>query len=160
MSSVPVFLDKVVGIQETFSKSPIPWWHSWRLAEKLGVTAPKRPVIFECVGVPGLINQIIDCAPLGSRIVVVGLCMETDSIEPVMGIYKEIDIRFVMGYTPLEYHDTLHMIAEGKVSCAPMITGVVGLDGVDNAFTALGDPEKHAKILIDPKSTHVEPVSV
>ena len=26
------------------------------------------------------------------------------------------------------------------------LTGVVGLEGVDNAFTALGDPEKHAKI--------------
>ncbi len=64
-----------------------------------------------------------------------------------------------MGYTPLEYRDTLHMIAEGKVNCAPMITGVVGREGVDNAFTALGDPEKHAKILIDPKSALVEPVS-
>ena len=78
----------------------------------------------------------------------------------VMGVFKEIDIRFVMGYTPLEYRDTLHMIAEGKVNCAPMITGVVGLEGVDSAFTALGNPEKHAKILIDPKSAHVEPVSV
>ncbi len=158
IDSLAVFLDKVVDIQETFAKLPIPWWHTWRLAEKLGFS-PNRPVIFECVGVPGLVNQIMSSAPLGSRIVVAGLCMETDSIEPVIGIFKEIDIRFVMGYTPLEYRDTLHMIAEGKVNCAPMITGVVGLEGVDNAFTVLGDPEKHAKILIDPKSTHVEPVS-
>jgi hypothetical protein len=27
----------------------------------------------------------------------------------------------------------------------------VGLDGVANAFDALGDPERHAKILIDPQ---------
>lgn len=46
---------------------------------------------------------------------------------------------------PLEFRDTLHMISEGKVSCAPLITGTVGLDGVSNAFDALGDPEKHAK---------------
>ena len=32
-----------------------------------------------------------------------------------------------------------------------LITGVVGLDGVSNAFAALRDPEQHAKILIDPK---------
>ena len=51
----------------------------------------------------------------------------------------------------------LHMIAEGKVNCAPMITGVVGLDGVANAFDALKDPETHAKILIDPKSTFATP---
>ena len=32
----------------------------------------------------------------------------------------------------------------------PLITGTVGLDGVAAAFTALADPETHAKILIDP----------
>ena len=49
------------------------------------------------------------------------------------------------------------MIAEGKVNCASMITGVVGLDGVANAFDALKDPERHAKILIDPRSTVTQP---
>lgn len=34
-----------------------------------------------------------------------------------------------------------------------MITGKVGLAGVAGAFEALGDPEKHAKILIDPRSS-------
>jgi len=76
-----------------------------------------------------------------------------------MAINKEIDLRFVLGYTPLEYHDTLHMLAEGKVSAEPLITGLVGLSGVQSAFDALGDPESHAKILIDPKSRASEPVS-
>ena len=31
----------------------------------------------------------------------------------------------------------------------PIVTGIVGLPGVDAAFAALGDPEVHAKILID-----------
>jgi hypothetical protein len=35
--------------------------------------------------------------------------------------------------------------------------GTVGLDGVDNAFEALGDPAAHAKILIDPKSDATMP---
>jgi threonine dehydrogenase-like Zn-dependent dehydrogenase len=39
----------------------------------------------------------------------------------------------------------------------PLITGEVGLEGVATAFTALGDPERHAKILIDPRSTATEP---
>ena len=70
-----------------------------------------------------------------------------------MAINKEIDLRFVLGYTPLEFRDTLHMLAEGKVDPRPLITGEVGLDGVEGAFAALGDPETHAKILIDPGST-------
>jgi len=48
---------------------------------------------------------------------------------------------------------------EGEVKCAPIVTGTVGLNGVDNAFTALKDPEKHAKILIDPSSAAAAPVS-
>src|SRR6202011_1144018 len=117
---------------------------------------PKHPVIFECVGVPGVIDQIITSAPLFSRVVVVGVCMQPDRIRPVMAINKEIDLRFVLGYSPLEFRDTLHMLAEGKVNPAPLITGVVGLPGVSGAFDALADPEVHAKILIDPKSEAAE----
>ncbi len=134
----------------------LPWWHVWRIAEKLG-GAPQRPIIFECVGVPGLLKNVIDGAPHFSRVVVVGLCMEIDTIEPALAIKKEIDLRFVFGYSPLEYRDTLHMIAEGKVNCAPLITGTVGLDGVCNAFDALGNAELHAKILIDPSSQVTQP---
>jgi len=43
------------------------------------------------------------------------------------------------------------MLADGKVKAAPIVTGLVGLDGVDAAFDALGDPETQAKILIDPR---------
>jgi hypothetical protein len=35
----------------------------------------------------------------------------------------------------------------------------VGLDGVGIAFSALGNPDIHAKILIDPHSTATAPVS-
>jgi hypothetical protein len=36
-----------------------------------------------------------------------------------------------------------------------LVTGTVGLDGVDAAFHALGEAERHAKILIDPSSSAV-----
>jgi threonine dehydrogenase-like Zn-dependent dehydrogenase len=75
-----------------------------------------------------------------------------DRFTPAMAINKEIDLRFVIGYTPLEFRDTLRMLAEGDVDPRPMVTGAVGLDGVDAAFGALADPERHAKILIDPSS--------
>jgi threonine dehydrogenase-like Zn-dependent dehydrogenase len=144
-------LSLVWETREKLGKLPVAWWHAWRLAETLGL-APKRPVIFECVGVPGVLQQIIDGAPLTSRVVVAGVCMATDKIEPAVAINKEIDLRFVFAYTPLEYRDALHAIAEGRLNCAPLVTGTVGLDGVEGAFAALRNPEKHAKILIDPAS--------
>jgi threonine dehydrogenase-like Zn-dependent dehydrogenase len=129
----------------------------WRAAEEVGAATPKAPVVFECVGVPGVIDDIIAGAPLFSRVVVVGVCMGDDTIRPSLAINKEIDLRFVIGYTPLEFRDTLHMLAEGKVDARPLVTGSVGLGGVDAAFDALADPEVHAKILIDPRSGNEAP---
>jgi len=149
LANLPSALELAVGTREKLGRLPVGWWHVWRVAEKLGVE-PKRPVIFECVGVPGVIESIVDSAPLLSRVVVVGVCVGPDRFKPAMAINKEIDLRFVVGYTPLEFRDTLHMLAEGKVDPRPLITGEVGLEGVEGAFAALGDPERHAKILIDP----------
>ena len=146
----------IMDTREKLGKLPVPWWHTWRLAETLGLE-PKKPVIFECVGVPGVLQHIIDGAPLLSRVVVAGVCTKTDHIEPSVAINKEIDLRFAFAYTPLEYRDALHSIADGKLNCSPMITGTVGLGGVDAAFTALDDPEVHAKILIDPSSSATRP---
>ena len=137
---------------------PLPWHHLWRAAETLGAR-PKHPVIFECVGVPGILDGIIAAAPLHSRVIVVGVCMTPDTIRPAMAINKEIDLRFVVGYTPLEFRDTLHMLAEGKVNADAVLTGTVGLPGVESAFDALGSAEAHAKILIDPQSPAAEPTA-
>lgn len=147
---MPGALDKAVGAIEQAHRLRVPWWHLWRAAERAGAK-PKHPVVFECVGVPGVIDEIISKAPLFTRVVVVGVCMGADRIRPSMAINKEIDMRFVVAYSPSEYRESLHMLAEGKVDAMPLVTGTVGLEGVDGAFEALGDPEQHAKILIDPQ---------
>jgi len=122
-----------------------------RYAQLFGSGAKQRPaVMFECVGVPGVIQQIIDGAPADARIVVVGVCMETDRFEPFFGIIKQLNIQFVLAYTGEEFAQSLHHIAEGKVDVAPLITGHVGLDGVKGAFAELANPEKHAKIMVQP----------
>ncbi|WP_372790054.1 zinc-binding dehydrogenase [Paraconexibacter sp.] len=159
VQGIPAVLELAVGTTEKLGRLPVGWWHAWRLVDTLGIE-PKHPVIFECVGVPGVIDSIIGEAPLFSRVVVVGVCVGADQITPAMAINKEIDLRFVIGYTPLEFRDTLHMLADGKVDPRPLITGKVGLDGVSSAFTALGDPEAHAKILVDPRSSASEPEPV
>ena len=150
LTTAPAALGAAVDGIETMSRLPVPWWHTWRALEKVGVTVPKAPVVFECVGVPGMLDQVITGAPLFSRVVVVGVCMADDTVRPAMAINKEIDLRFVLGYTPLEFRDTLHALAEGTVDVTPLVTGVTGLAGVADAFEVLGRAERHAKVLVDP----------
>ena len=156
VTNAPDAFELAVGTREKLDRLPVGWWHLWRLGERLGAK-PKRPVIFECVGVPGVIESIVGEAPLFSRVVVVGVCVGEDRFTPAMAINKEIDLRFVLGYTPLEFRDTLHMLAEGKLDPRPLVTGTVGHDGVDRAFSALADPEAQAKVLIDPASAATAP---
>ncbi|MEA2210796.1 MAG: hypothetical protein QOF83_744 [Solirubrobacteraceae bacterium] len=156
IDNLPAALELAIGTREKLERLPVGWWHAWRLGEALGAT-PKYPVIFECVGVPGVIESILDGAPLLSRVVVAGVCVGRDQFTPAMAINKELDLRFVFGYSPLEFRDTLQMLAEGKVDPTPLITGIVGLNGVSSAFTALAAPDQHAKILIDPASPATEP---
>ncbi|MFB9264671.1 zinc-binding dehydrogenase [Bradyrhizobium erythrophlei] len=112
--------------------------------------ALKPALIFECVGVPGLLQQVFEGAPRDARIVVVGVCMETDRSEPMLGIMKELNVQYVLGYTPEEFAWSLRLIAEGQVDAASLITGRIGIEGVAQAFTDLANPEAHTKILIEP----------
>ena len=110
----------------------------------------KSAMLFECVGVPGVIDRLLRDAPRGARIVVAGVCMETDTFQPMIGVHKELSIQFVLGYTPEEFARALRGLAEGEIPGEPLVTGKVGLDGVAGAFGTLADPEAHAKILVEP----------
>ncbi|MGQ0466167.1 MAG: zinc-binding dehydrogenase [Sporichthyaceae bacterium] len=139
-----------IGAVEKLRAVPfLPWNRVLRAAEAAG-KAPKGPVVFECVGLPGIIDHIVNSAPLYSRVIVVGVCMERDAMRPLMALTKELSLQFVFAYDPTEYLDALHLMAEGKVDPTPLITDTVGLDGVPNAFDVLGKAEEQAKVLVDP----------
>jgi threonine dehydrogenase-like Zn-dependent dehydrogenase len=112
--------------------------------------AVRPALIFECVGVPGLLQQVFEGAPRDARIVVVGVCMESDRSEPMLGIMKELNVQYVLGYTPEEFAGSLRLLAEGQVDAASLVTGRVGIDGVAQAFEDLANPEAHTKIIVEP----------
>ncbi|HEX3699371.1 MAG TPA: zinc-binding dehydrogenase [Phenylobacterium sp.] len=109
-----------------------------------------QPVIFECVGAPGVLQALIEAAPAGAQIVVAGVCMESDRIEPSMAITKEVELTFVFGYSPEEFAGTLRQLAEGAIEVSGLVSAKVGLDGVAQAFRDLADPEAQVKILVQP----------
>src|ERR1700752_2616435 len=79
----------------------------------LGQLRLRPTVAFECVGAPGLIQQLIGGVPAGSRIVVAGINTGSDSFEPAQGILKELDIRFSLYYTQEEFAQTFAHLAAG-----------------------------------------------
>ena len=89
-------------------------------------------VVFEAIGVPGVID---------------------DTLNPFFGIAKELNVQFALGYDAMEFAASLRSIAEGEIDVVPMVTAEVGLDDVPWAFGALRDPEEHCKIIVTPSSS-------
>ena len=97
-----------------------------------------RAVIFECVGKPGMLMQAAQSAPVGATIVVVGVCMDHDAIEPAFLIQKSLNLKFVFAYNSAEFTDAFRMILDNPDRLSPLITGQTGFSGVNAAFDALG----------------------
>jgi len=134
-----------LGAQTVVDPREEPVVDAWRRVNGLSPV-----VLFEAVGVPGMLDQAIFAAPTGSRIVVAGVCMQPDTIRPLLAIVKELDLRFVYAYTEAEFSETLRAIAEGEIDVAPIVSGTVGLDGVSDAFVALRAADHHVKVLVEP----------
>jgi threonine dehydrogenase-like Zn-dependent dehydrogenase len=119
-------------------------------AQRSPFDSVKPAVVFEAVGVPGIIDDVLLRARPGTRLVVAGVCMQPDTVHPFFAIAKEINVQFVLAYTPDEFAESLRALAEGEIDVTPVITGEVGLAGVGQAFDDLADPERHCKILVTP----------
>jgi len=115
--------------------------------QKIAGKAPD--VIFECVGVPGLLNTAMLEAPRGCRIVVAGVCQQPDTILPLMGIVKELEIQFVLGYRPDDFDYVIAMIASDRIDVAHMVTDVVDLNALPAAFEALRKPSHQCKVMLE-----------
>ena len=110
-----------------------------------------RPlVVFECVGVPGMLDDVFVKAPANTRVVVVGVCLEQDHIRPLVAINKELSLQFVLGYTMREFRDSLFAIADGSFDVADLISHQISLQEVADTFEALKRPDDFGKVVVVP----------
>ena len=110
---------------------------------------PNHVVVFECVGIPGMLDQVFLKAPQNARIIVVGVCLQSDQIRPLIAINKELNLQFVLGYSMPEFVESLHRIADGRFDVGRLVTHRIGLDEVAESFAALKTPNQHAKVMVE-----------
>ncbi len=106
-------------------------------------------VIFDCVGVPGSLQLAIDYAAPDARVVVVGLCMAGDHLFPTKALVKELDISFSFVYRQEDFATVLHLLGEGRINGAAMISDRIDLAALPEAFEALKQPNKQIKVMFE-----------
>jgi threonine dehydrogenase-like Zn-dependent dehydrogenase len=107
-------------------------------------------VIFECVGLPGVLDGVTRGAPYGARVMVAGWCLETDRLFTPVAHTKGLTIKFGGGPHPQDFDAALRALGEGEIDISSWITHEAGLDGVSPAFDRLRDPSAGLRTLIWP----------
>lgn len=119
-------------------------------AERVQALTGRPPeVVFECIGVKSTLDSAITMVGTQGRVVVLGVCVEPDTIAPLACVMKEVGIEFVLGYTRPEFQETIDALASGRINAKPMITDIIAVDEVPAMFDALRQPGKRAKVMVE-----------
>jgi len=110
-------------------------------------------VVFECVGVPGMIAEAIEYGQYGGEIMVVGFCARPDTLVPAAAMMKELTVRFVVAYDKADFDMIGGLLAMDKLDVSHMCTGTVGFQDFSAAFESLRTPNAHCKIMLDPSAS-------
>ena len=108
-------------------------------------------VVFECAGIPRTIQDAVDLVRRGGVVSLVGLPNLPAEINPARWIVKEVRATASLAYLHEEFEMSKGLVADGRIRCAPLHTGTVGLDGLAGAFATLADHPTEIKILLDPR---------
>ncbi|MHA1726311.1 MAG: zinc-dependent alcohol dehydrogenase [Promethearchaeota archaeon] len=129
--------------------------------EKLALTKIKRAnkkgvagldYIFECSGVPILVNAALDVVRKGGTIVQIGLWDKPVEINLLKYVMNQIRIQGVYGYLREDFEFAVELVAKKLIDPDPIVTKIIPLqDIVEGGFEAAIDPEtKDIKILVEP----------
>ena len=107
-------------------------------------------VVFECVGLEGLIQRCIDHVQPRGTVVVAGLCTRPDTISPFFLVNKEVRLQASAFYHVRDFETTLDLFDSGVLAPHAMITDEVGLRAMPGAFEALKHRTHQCKVMVDP----------
>ena len=112
---------------------------------------PATPTIFECVGRPEVVQNVIATAPAHSRVVLAGVCSHAVEVNPLQMIMAEISIETSYAYRPGDFNTALRYLQEQPEYFASLITSERPLDQTYAAFEDLASGHTdEIKILINP----------
>lgn len=121
------------------------------VAARFSALAGSAPgVVFECVGLPGMLRQAVQLGGVRSRIIVAGVVFEEDHLFPLDAIGRESAIIYSSGYTEGDFAAVIDALARREIDVAPLHTSTVNLDELPAMFESLRSNPAECKVLIAP----------
>jgi 2-desacetyl-2-hydroxyethyl bacteriochlorophyllide A dehydrogenase len=108
-------------------------------------------LVYECVGLPGLLPQIIAGVAFDARIVMGGYCMEAEQFYVFAAQNKRLTVHFAAGEEQQDMELALRSIADGKIDVRPWLSERIGLGAVADAVAKMSGPLAPVRSLVDPR---------
>lgn len=105
--------------------------------------------VFECSGVPSLIQSCMDAAARGGTVCMVSLTFTAAQISPMTLNFKEIWLTGSYSNTHAENIQCLNWMAEGKLDGNPLITDLISLKALPEVYEKRIDTGLSVKVMVD-----------
>jgi (R,R)-butanediol dehydrogenase/meso-butanediol dehydrogenase/diacetyl reductase len=110
----------------------------------------KADVVFECVGIPGLIDQAVQQVRGRGTVLLLGLCTRPDPINSFAMLSKEVRLVTSAFFTVPEYEASLEVLAQGAIEPRLLVTDTISLADTPEVFESLKRRTSQCKVLIAP----------
>lgn len=107
-------------------------------------------VVFECVGVPGVLDTIVKGCERASRIFSAGGPPEGDHVHTMVAKRKGLNMQFGGGPSMTHWNEAFEEVCSGRMDVQPMFGFAVDLDGAPAAIDAARDANGPARIIVKP----------
>ncbi|OYX67442.1 MAG: Zn-dependent alcohol dehydrogenase [Sphingomonadales bacterium 32-64-17] len=107
-------------------------------------------VVFECVGVPGLIAQAVEQVRPDGTILLLGLCTKPDTFNSFAMLSKQVRLITSAFFTRQEYVATLAALESGALAPRTMVTDTISLASTPEVFESLKQRGGQCKVMIAP----------
>lgn len=116
-----------------------------------GLGNKRATLIYECVGKPGLLHEIMNSIGFGARIVVGGFCLEPEQLYVPVGQMRRLKIYFAAGEEQQDLDLALRLIADGIVDIESWIGARIGLSEVATSLQAMSTGAAPVRTVVDPR---------
>ncbi|HWT30479.1 MAG TPA: zinc-binding dehydrogenase [Propylenella sp.] len=108
-------------------------------------------LIYENVGLKGMLAQIIAAAPFDGRIVMGGYCMDEEALFVFAAQNKRLNIQFAGGEEPQDMDLAMRAIADGRIDVTSWLGERIGVSGVATAMARMSGPDAAVRTVVDPR---------
>ena len=116
------------------------------IGETIEALGGSPDIVYECVGVEGMLTKAIMHAKLYGTVTSLGFCTHPDPVMPSLGSYKCVTLQFLVGYEMRDFLYIADQMDKGHTDPKAIITNEIPLLGLPAMMDTLRGSNNETKV--------------